>query len=455
MRRLWGLFGASMKEAGKALTSVPKETKRAVYQKQYTDAGLTNQFTPEALKKSQASVRVYANDLYINNTIKPCHSLSLNRALTKTAAVAVHGDRHGLFQDGTPFPNDQQYFTQLKSGDPRGLSPEERLLAGKKIIASNSLVLATGGYPFMNPKQLLKKPMEIGIFSQAGAQFEMPYLHYQLFVLDPHQSSLPPTPFSHFYTGLPTTYSEANHAFDLNHFNPNFSLLRQGFSFLSRRTTGDFYQSFYKKDALILLNKAYQKHLFEDTALMLAAVNEFAKEQGKPAFLKATAVGMGFFAKIDCTYTIQHHLYPYYLRSFRDLLKTGQYPHIAKIEFPTLSEPLEELYKYIMTEETYGGVDVAKSMRDVLTFTDKEQEQFYICVVNPSDANALPGNEWSYGSVEPMIGLNTSLRADQVYLMNENVLSPEHQRMVHIDTETYKTDIRTIELTEQPSTPHP
>lgn len=455
MKRFWGIFSAAANASHKLMAPVSHETKTAFYKKTYLSSGLAHLFNPDALAKSQRSVRIYANDLYINNTTSPFSPLSLNRALTKTAAVTVHGDRDGLFQDGSPFPEDLSYFTQLKSGDPESLSTEERLLAGKKIIASNSIALATGGYPFLNTKKLLKNPMEIGIFSLAGAQFEMPYLHYSLFALDPHKDTIKATPFSHLYSESPNSYKEAIDALDIRDFNPHFSRIRDGFFFLSRTHSGDFYRSFFKKDNIIFLNTAYQKHLYEDTALLLAAVNEFAKEQGKPALLKATAVGMGFFAKVDCVYSIKHHLYPYYLRAFRDLLKTGQYPHIAKIEFPTMTESFEEIYKNTMTDERYGGVQVTQSSRDVLQFTDKEKEEYYVCVVNPSDANALPGNEWAYGSVEAMIGLNTSLRADQVYLMNKDVLSPDHHRLVSINPNDYKTDIKAVDAPEQDSAPKP
>ena len=205
--------------------------------------------------------------------------------------------------------------------------------------------------------------------------------------------------------------------------------------------------SLLKRNATIFLNKAYERHLLEDTALLLTAVNQAAKAAGKPAFLKATAVGMGFFAKVNCQYDIKHYLYPYYLRAFRDLLQTGQYPNIASVEFPVFSHLFEECYTNNLPESIYGGVEVSMAMRDVLDFSEDERDKYYVCIVNPSDANALPGNEWGDTSLESTIANNTSLRFDQVHLMNSHVLEAAHHQLVTIDPVSFKAEIEALDKT--------
>ncbi len=84
-------------------------------------------------------------------------------------------------------------------------------------------------------------------------------------------------------------------------------------------------------------------------------------------------------------------------------------------------------------EPQIGATLVSCSGRDVLKFDQKEQEEYYPCIINPGDVNSLPGNEWAITSVEPSIAQNSSLRFDQVYLVNERLLSPEHHIPVKID----------------------
>lgn len=408
------------------------------YLRKIIESGLNKVFNAEAIAKSQASIRIFTNEHYIDaGGISP----SLQRTLLHTASVCIAGDSEGFFQDGRPFPKQLDFFANLKRGDSRGLSPDERLAASKKIIVSQSFVAAHGGYPSNNPKQIYKAPIEVGIFSLAGPQFEMSYLHYALFGLDPFQSIIKPQLFAHLYRGLPLSLREAKDVLGEDDFNADMARMRMGFSFLSRNEKGKFYTSLFKRNAIVFLDKAYERYIYEDVALLLTAVNESAKEAGKPAFLKATAIGMGFFAKLNCQYDIRHHLYPYYLRAFRDLLKTGRFPHIAQVEFPIFTELFEEFYENILNEDTYGGVSVKQSGRDVLDFSPAEQERFYTCIVNPSDANSLPGNEWGYASVESMIGNNTSLRFDQVHLMNPLVLEPAKHRAVRINPWDYSTEI--------------
>lgn len=431
---------------GLVVESSLKKLAATLYRDNIVAKGLHAYFSPESLVKSQASVKVFANQHYFNTGEQ---TPSLHRVLAHTLGVNVAGDRDGFFQDFTPLPKIPKFFENLKPGDARGLAPSERLIAGKKIIFSNSLVKAHGGYPANKPKIFYKKPFEAGIFSQAGAQFEMPYLHYGLFCLDPLHSDAKDPLFAHLYQDLPASFTEAKEALGDYDFTNDLGRIRVGFPYLARSGNGGFYSSLFRKNAIIFLNKAYERHIYEDTALLLASVNEAAKASGKPAFLKATAIGMGYFSKVDCHYDIKHHLYPYCLRAFRDLLATGQYPNIALVEFPIFSTLFQEFYTGILTEKSYGGVRVQESARDVLEFSEAERDTYYVCVTNPSDANALPGNEWGDGSVEAAIANNTSLRFDQVHLMNPKVLEPESHVFVGVDPKHFTVEMNEVESTSK------
>lgn len=417
MIRWLGLFSQGTKQIIRA--QVPKD----LYRQQLESSGLVKYFSPEVLAKSQASVRVYADDRYLGER---SHSPSLARVLSNTAAISVAGDRDGYFQDGRPFPKEKTFFSQLADGDPRGLSPLERLAAAKKIISSTSWAFAKGGYPAHSQRELYHSIFPVGIFSQAGAQFEMPYLHYRLFFLDACQTQINIPLFSHLYQNVPTDYNQALIEFNRQYFNPNMCHIRDGLSFLSRRADGAFFSSRSQRQALLFLDDAYRRHLDEDITLLLKGVDHAAAIAGKPAFLKATAVGMGYFAQINCQYDIKHQLYPYFLQAFKNALERDTYPHIACIEFPLFEELFNEFYQQFLPEPVYGGVTLRAGRRDLLNFTAEEREQYYVCVVNPSDANALPGNEWTDSSVESMLANNTSLRFDQVHLINPQVLDPSN-----------------------------
>ncbi|WP_277619286.1 hypothetical protein [Legionella norrlandica] len=210
------------------------------------------------------------------------------------------------------------------------------------------------------------------------------------------------------------------------------SRIRIGLPYLARSSKGTFYPSFGKSNAVIFLAEAYKRYQLEDISLLLASVNQSAKEAGKPALLKATAVGMGFFAKINCSYDIQHLLFPYYLRAYKQLLTEQKYPWITKIEFPIFGELQQEQFDAIFADYN-GHVKVYQSTRDVLAFSESETEKFLPAVINPSDAFSYIGNEWGYGSVESMIGNNSSLRLDQVPHANPLLLEPSHHVGVQIN----------------------
>lgn len=399
---------------------------------QFKASGLDKRFPQPLRDKTQKSAKIFYNQHYFthNDTDAP---FSLRRALTKIPAINVSGDRDGVFQNGISFPQAPDFFARIPLTHPELLSPTERLSAGKKIVFSNSSVFASGGYPAMNGRKMKKKPHDVGIFSLAGATFENPYLHYSLFMLDPINSKMDNPMFAHLFKNLPTDFKEAQTSLGPYDSNEFLTRIRTGFPFLARSAPNRFHSSFTKKNAVLFMSAAYFRHQLEDISMLLTAVNEAAKEAGKPALLKATAVGMGFFAKVNGQYDIQHLLYPYYLRAFQQLLQENSYPWIAKIEFPTFSEQFQEQFASIM-DKPIEQIEVYQQYRDVLEFTEEEIENYFVCAINPSDAFAYIGNEWGFSSVEAMMGLNSSLRIDQIPVANPLLLDSDHHIPVKISS---------------------
>ncbi|MCW8417029.1 type IV secretion protein Dot [Fluoribacter dumoffii] len=413
----------------------PSKTSTSMHPKdwlnqQFKTSGLEERFPAPLRTQTQETAKVFFNQRYFNDN-NPQAPFSLYRALSKIPAINVSGDRSGFFQNGTPFPEDPDYFANIPLAHPELLSPVERLSAAKKIIFSNSTVFASGGYPHMNPRYLKKEPHTVGIFSLAGASFENSYLHYSLFMLDPINSKIDNPRFDHLFESSPTDFNEAHTSLGPYDSNAFITRIRTGLPLLSRSAPDKFYSAFSRRNAVIFLSQAYYQHQLEDLSMLLTAVNKAAEEAGKPALLKATAVGMGFFAKVNETYDIQHLLFPHFIRAFKQLVETNSYPWIAKIEFPIFDEQLQLQFNAII-DKPVEPVELYQNARDVLDFSNEEVENYYVCCINPSDAFAYSGNEWGFGSVEAMIGLNSSLRLDQIPVENPLLLEPSHQVPVNI-----------------------
>lgn len=390
----------------------------------------------ETLIADQASTQVFFNKHYF-----PDPRYSIPRALTKIPAINIDGDRAVVFQNSIPFSNAPSFFEDIPDNHPEFLSPQERIISGKKIIYSKNFVFASGGYPHSNSKKPLEKQTHMGLFSLAGANFETSYLHYRRFMLDPVHTTIQSSNFDHLYDKLPTSFEESANILGNYDINNDITRLRIGLSLLTRSTSGQFYSSFNYASAVIFLSESYFRHQLEDVSLLLASVNEAAKQENKPAFLKATAVGMGFFSKINDQYDIHHVLYPYFLRAFKKLLNEHHYSWIKQIEFPIFNEQQEELFDAIFQDKTIGTITVQQAARDVLAFTEAETNNYFLCVINPTDTFSFVGNEWGYGSVEAMIGNNSSLRLTQVPLINPAILDPLRHIPVSINPISFSAEI--------------
>ena len=299
-------------------------------------------------------------------------------------------------------------------------------------------MLVVGGYPYHHPRKNLAKPFQAGVISLVGSQFENTYLQYKMFMMDSHQQHIESGLFEHLYQDTPKDYESAQQALKSYDMNDDVQRLRHGLFFIARNSYGYFYTTPFKKNAIIFHHKAYFNGLIEDVFLSLASANQMAKDAGKPAYLKATAVGMGFFARIDGVYDIGAYLFPLYLQAFKHVLENYSFSNIKCIEFPIFEEQRQNNFKFVFGRQTtINGIEIHQDRLDVLAFSDEQKEQYYPCVLNPSDSNAFPGNEWGYGSVESAIGNNTTIRMDQVYLTNPHMTAPEKHLGISMDTHDF------------------
>ena len=170
-------------------------------------------------------------------------------------------------------------------------------------------------------------------------------------------------------------------------------------------------------DNLIFLSQAYLMSAIEDITLVLTAFN--AMLTVPMGWLKLTAVGMGFFAKLDMTKSISNILIPLFLQAFHWVATnlSSKFDKIKVVEFPDYSGR----YKPYWGNQIGSFRTVHTHKRDLLLLTG-EDASYRVGVVNPADVMSYKGNEPQYASVEAMIGNNTDLRYNQVAVFNPYLL---------------------------------
>ncbi len=410
--------------------------------------------------KHADNVRVYAASAYftpeqLKSTAKT-HAGSLLRTLTKVMGIVTMGDQLYYSQDRTiSSQGKRRDLKNVADGDPELLSPQERMLARKKIIISESLAFKKGGYPRGDATELAK-PHAVLISTRAAPQFEMDYLEYRHFIVDPIRNAQvvsDPVFMSRYQQNqMIPSHQAVQQLLGNENETKDWLRLKVGDQYLVRTEKG-YALSNNQHAALILNKKALLQSLKEDILLELTAQNDMLGEMNqrdkmaKQGLFKATLSGLGFFAKIDNQYSITPQLMPLFFQAYADVLKTHTFSNIAVIEFPTFEPKSEEAFKAAFDNNQPKAITVQPKKRDVLDFTEEEQAKYHCAVSNPGDCFSLPGNEESYASVEAAIGNNTTLRRDQVYLTNSAVANPKQWRGVSF--QAADVVITPIEKTEQ------
>ena len=335
------------------------------------------------------SVRLYYLSRYLNASQIP-------GLIANVPYICTGGDYHIITQDQVP----QWNLDVARRHFPSLISNEERRISRSKCVASVVKVYAIGGYN--SPFNALSKQdfFSCIIISGAGPQFEATYLDYQDFMIVKNEPTGRLLQFSHF-GDLPPSWDDALKATELG---------------------DDFIRIGRGADA-ILHAKGYLVSMSECMHLWLQAFNDMVGMfgQGKKGYMKITAIGTGFFADLanSLGVNIGEVIMPLLLKAVRNALSSHTYEHITALEFPDFSG------RGLFTPEVLhaNGVRlIAAPYKDVLDFEYEVKREFCVGLLNPGDCFACVGNELGYGSVEAMIGNNTTIRSTQCYIWNENIL---------------------------------
>lgn len=376
----------------------------------------------ESKQKNFDKVKVFYNMDAFNNNLQGDKPFSLERTITKVAAVDVEASNFGQMTNKTTWPG-RDFFMKLKAGDARGLSPEERILARHKIIASEATIFRFGGYPHNNPIHTLKTPQQAYVFTMAGLQFEHPNLDYRHFIIDGYNQ---PKRYVEIQTQLYNKKLETMQRF----YPVKSGLLR----YIVRDVeTGKFSTSFFQKNVILFDRDAYFNNLVEAFILLFSSVEKMV-DPHKKTYLKLPFMGMGYFAKIDCAYDIKNLLTPIYITALEHVLKHKNFAGLDTIEIPVFDEETQIIIDLFVKNNNskINNVNlIFLPFNDVLNFTGINETEYNLCVLNPGDANSLPGNEVGYSpnhptSVESAIGNNTDIRTVQNFMLNDNLVNPKN-----------------------------
>lgn len=349
---------------------------------------------------------------------------SLARLLTMHMDKVTSGDKYYEKQDGTEITDARRMFkrsdgteipfSQIPYGPPpdkETLSPQERMLATRIIVATKCTIRNHGGY---KSAQVPYQPAPItGIaIGRAAPQLEMDYLEYRHFIVDkkaPRRNDVAQGDifFAKRYLGEDTgtngfpTYEEA--------------------SLEISRGSQDYIDLGNER---LLNKKAYLAAMKEAIMLELTAANEMAREAGQDKIHhKATFAGIGFFANLldNKNLNIGNQLSPIITQAFREILEEdAQKPasnrklsHIGSIGFPTFDENAVKGFNQTFKEnnnnvDNIGGVKIIEEPGvDVLNNQNSEGRMMSFNIAG--DAFSAKGNEYGRSSVEAAIGENTDI----------------------------------------------
>lgn len=414
------------------------EIEKALALKRLDNVGLLPpDMNSAAFKDRLNSVKIYYNaQKYPEDKLEGDKAFTLQRAITKVVPVDVGASYHGETLDGSDWPG-ADYYMSLKPGDVNGLSPEERVLARNKIIASKARIYAYGGFPAFAPVIALAKPKDIHLFTLAGLQFEHPLLDYRLCIIDQFQDPIRYKKICDEMAVLPKSEKA------------RYSFLQSDLSFyICRDSTGEFSPGLNgnKNNAVIFDRQKYFDTLVDDFTMAFASAENLV-EGSKPIYFKVPLIGLGFFASVNGQYGIKHTLTPIYLEALLHTLKTKSFTRIRVIEVPLFSEESAKIAYGLhngKNELDVGGIKIVfKRKVDILNFEQVDEDKYKLCALNPGDAHSFPGNEFGYGkahpsSVESAIGNNTCVRIVQNHILNPAMTDPKNWIGVDLSHNSYR-----------------
>lgn len=181
---------------------------------------------------------------------------------------------------------------------------------------------------------------------------------------------------------------------------------------------------------------AYRACIAEDMTLLLAAFEgEVAKangagatSEGKQGYLKLPPLGLGAGIATADGHVVGPLMFAPFLAGLRDALCARvAWPWLAAVELPFLTVP-----RWLVDAVPVRLVTGWHARRDVLSFSDAEAVGYVCGVVSPGAAFCLPGNGRTAGSLDSVIADNTTQRRTAWYLYNPAVLDPRNH--VAVDT---------------------
>lgn len=289
----------------------------------------------------------------------------INHYLIDVPLICINDDKYIETQGSNkPYKNPQKFYSyrDLIKRHPNMLSYEERIRARRKIIISNNLIFARGGYH--TSFKIYKQPISCVIVTYAAPQLENRFLEYSLYI----------KPITRYSKGIQIS------------------------------------------KVLYFDNHSYYDDIKKDILLILSTINLYC-ENKKKAYVHIVAAGTGFFSVVPEVGNINVHIYPLILQVYAEIL--GDKYHFKNIDTLCL---LDFDGKFQM-RKTFDNIKVTyERNRDVLDFTYLNINDYTLCLINPGDAFSAIGNELGYESVEAEIGNNTTLRITQNYFYNSEVL---------------------------------
>ena len=331
---------------------------------------------------------------------------SIPPLLVHVPFVCTAGDSHIETQDG-------RYHASLdaaRQAVPSLITTTQRRLSRAKCVASLARVYAVGGYRTPLRPLAAAECFDCVVVSGAGPQFEAPYLDHADFVVEAGRPSARLPPYAH-WGALPATAEDLERAAQT----PDGGVL------VIAGAPGR-----YLHVAGYLASMAECAHLwltaFDDTVRRVGASTLPGEPSSGPrkGYLKVSAIGTGFFADLaGGGPNLGRTLMPLLLRAVERALARRTYAHVAALEFPDFSPG----GLFTPTAGAVNGVALVPApRRDVLDFPAEAKREYVVGLLNPGDCFACVGNERGYGSVEAMIGNNTTVRTTQCYIWNERIL---------------------------------
>jgi endonuclease/exonuclease/phosphatase (EEP) superfamily protein YafD len=297
---------------------------------------------------------------YLSKYIK---SNFINRCLTKTPQICLSADNYIQLQNKEEYKS----YADALEAQPDLLTYEERMRARRKIIITDSLIFAQGGYhsDFKN----LSTPMEAIILSAAGAQLDVEELDYTLYC------------------------------------NPKNGSLKV---------------------------KAFQSSMNDDVYLWLHALEDYMinHHPDRMMHLRIPGIGAGWFAKTPNGTDLGSQVKQCIINAFGLHLSKEHFPHLEHFEFLYYEE--DELDEKSVTA-LHEAVPTSFSFTDICAPLPAKHSHRILGMINPSDTFGQVANEFGYESLEAMIGNNSSLRFDQSYLFNPELLKSANHIAIHMD----------------------